>query len=302
MGSFNKLFPQILTMKKLFSILTLVFMATGCDYSVILPESPPQIVVEGWIEEGGSPVVMVTTTVPVTESVSDISDLDKYVVNWAKVTIYENNQEIVLTGLKNNDYFPPYIYTSSFIKGKAGNTYKLKVEYSGRTLTASTTIPPHKNLEYIKVRKANDNDESFYLTGGLKDNPSTKDYYKVFTKVRNKDKIYVSSFLGLTDDEILDEGINEIPINNGSGIMDNRTNSYFTAEDFISVRFCTLDKEAWAYWNDFEEIQSLTTNPIFQVSTDIRSNIKGGLGYWAGYGSVYYKVSIPDSLKLGRIY
>lgn len=289
-------------MKRLSHIIAVIFTAAGCDPQMQLPESDPQIVVEGWIEEGGSPVVMVTTTVPVTATLTDISELEKYVVNWAKVTVSDGDEEIVLTGMKNNDYFPPYIYTNSFMKGKAGKTYTLTVEYSGRTVTASTTIPPHRNLEFIKVKKASDREGLFYLTGGLKDNPVTKDYYKVFTKVRNKDKTYVSSFLGLTDDDILDEGINEIPINNGTGTIDGKMDTYFTSEDFVYVRFCTLDKKAWEYWNDFEEVQSLTSNPLFPVSTDIRSNIKGGLGYWAGYGTSYYKVSIPDSLKLGKVY
>lgn len=289
-------------MKRLFHILAILAIATGCDLQPRLPESSPQLVVEGWIEEGGSPIVMITTTVPVTETMTDISELEEYFVNWAKVTVSDGSEEIVLTGMKNNDYFPPYIYTTAFMKGRAGRTYKLKVEYSGRTVTASTTIPPHKNLEFIKVKKASDREGVFYLTGGLEDNPDTKDYYKVFTKVRNKDKTYLSSFLGLTDDEILGEGVNEIPINNGIGSFSGKIDAYFTAKDFISIRFCTLDKESWEYWNDFEEVQSLSSNPLFPVSTDIRSNIKGGLGYWAGYGTSYYKVSIPDSLRLNRIY
>ena len=277
-------------------------MASGCDSKVRLPESIPQLVVEGWIEEGGSPVVIVTTTVPVTESINDVSELEKHVVNWAKVTVSDGEEEIILTGQKNDSYFPPYIYTTAFMKGQAGKAYDLKVEYSGRTITASTTVPPHKNLEYIKVKKALDKEGRFYLTGGLNDDPSTKDYYKIFTKVIDKDKTYVSSFLGLTDDDVLREGINEIPINNGIGVIGQDLDAYFTAEDQISVRFCTLDKEAWTYWNDFEEIQSLASNPIFPVTTNIRSNVKGGLGYWAGYGPAYYKVSIPDSLKTGRVF
>jgi hypothetical protein len=208
----------------------------------------------------------------------------------------------VLTGQKNDNYFPPYIYTTVFMTGKAGRRYDLKVEYSNRTVTSSTTIPAPKQLEYIKVVKASEKDGMYSIVGGLKDNPMTKDYYKVFTKVRDKDKTYVSSFLGLTDDEILDEDIREIPINNGTGVVGERVEAFFTAEDFVSVRFCTLDKESWTYWNDFEEVQSLASNMLFPISTDIRSNVKGGLGYWAGYGSSYYKVSIPDSLKLGRVY
>lgn len=289
-------------MKRLFYIMTVILTAASCNYEVDLPESAPQIVVEGWIEEGGSPIVIVTTTVPITEILGDISELKEHVVNWAKVTISDGSDEIILTGQKNDDYFPPYIYTTAFLKGKVGKTYDLKVEYSGRTVTASTTIPPHRDLEYIRVNKVPDKEGSFYLTGGLKDNPETKDYYKVFTKIRNKNKAYVSSFLGLTDDEILKEGVNEIPINNGIGTIGGMLETCFSSEDFVSVRFCTLDKESWKYWNDFEEIQSLTSNPLFPVYTDIRSNIKGGLGYWAGYGTAYYKVSIPDSLSMGRVF
>ena len=62
--------------------------------------------------------------------------------------------------------------------------------------------------------------------------------------------------------------------------------------DIVDIRFCTLDHKSWEYWSDFEEIQSLSRNPFFPVTTDIRSNIEGGLGYWAGYGSTYYTIEI----------
>lgn len=289
-------------MKRLTCIMLLLLAAYGCDDNVRLPESAPQIIVEGWIESDGFPVVMVTTSVPVTETLTDISDLEKHIVNWAKVTVSDGENEIVLTGQKNKNYFPPYIYTTAFMRGRAGRTYSLKVEYSGRTVTATTTIPQVRPLEYIKVMRASDNKDLFYLIGGLEDDPQTKDYYKVFTKVRKKDSIYVSSFMGLTDDEILEEGINEIPVNNGVGRIDEKMNTYFSAEDFITVRFCTLDMQTWMYWSDYEEIQSLSSNPFFPISTDIRSNVKGGLGYWAGYGASYKRVSIPDSLRLGRVF
>ena len=150
--------------------------------------------------------------------------------------------------------------------------------------------------------KADNNDTLFYLAGGLNDDPLTKDYYKVFTQVRGTDSTYISSFMGLFDDAIMSEDIHEIPINNGSSRFDKMTSAYFSANDTINIRFCTLDKESWMYWNDYEELLSLSTNPFFPINTVIHSNVNGGLGYWAGYGSSYYKVSIPDTLALGRIY
>ncbi|MBE6217549.1 MAG: DUF4249 family protein [Bacteroidales bacterium] len=286
----------------LFILMIMMYGVYGCNERISLPQSGQQIVVEGWIENDRFPIVMLTTTVPVTETVTDISDLGKFVINWGKVTIDDGEKEVVLIGQKNDDYFPPYIYTTTEMRGKAGNTYRIKVEYSGKTVTASTTIPQPKQLEYIKVMRTDKNDNTFMLKGGLIDDPTTKDYYKVFTKTSGKDSTYVSSFLGLTDDSILDKDIHEIAINNGTGRIDEKMIPNFSDKDIISVRFCTLDKESWTYWNDFEEIQSLSSNPLFPISTSIRSNIKGGLGYWAGYGSTYYKVSVPDSLTMGKIY
>jgi hypothetical protein len=291
------------TLRHISAVVMLLLCLTGCA-EVGLPQPVPQIVVEGWIEDGYNPIVMLTTTVPIGESVTDLKELEKFVINWGKVTISDGEKSVVLSGRRNNDYFPPYIYTTSSMTGQAGKTYTITVEYSGRTVTAQTTIPEDVPLEYIRVAASGENPGNFQLVGGLKDNRNSKDYYKFFVKVSGKDSTYISSFLGLTDDDILKDKTEtaELPINNGSRRSDQRMTTYFTAEDRVIVKFCTLDQTSWQYWNDFEEIQSLSRNPFFPVSTSIRSNVKGGLGYWAGYGSRYYVVSIPDSLKAGRVF
>ena len=291
------------TLRHISAVGMLLLCLTGCA-EVGLPQPVPQIVVEGWIEDGYNPIVMLTTTVPIGESVTDLKELEKFVINWGKVTISDGENSVVLTGRRDDDYFPPYIYTTSSMTGQAGKTYTITVEYSGRTVTAQTTIPGDAPLEYIKVVASEENPDNFQLVGGLKDNRNSKDYYKFFVKVSGKDSTYVSSFLGLTDDAVLQDKIEiaELPINNGSRRSDQRMTTYFSAEDRVIVKFCTLDQTSWQYWNDFEEIQSLSRNPFFPVSTSIRSNVKGGLGYWAGYGSRYYVVSIPDSLKAGRVF
>ena len=291
------------TLRHISAVVMLLFCLLGCA-EVGLPQPVPQIVVEGWIEDGYNPIVMLTTSVPIGESVTDLKELEKFVINWGKVTISDGEKSVVLSGRRNNDYFPPYIYTTSSMTGQAGKTYTITVEYSGRTVTAQTTIPVDAPLEYIKGVASEENPDNFQLVGGLKDNRNSKDYYKFFVKVSGKDSTYVSSFLGLTDDAVLQDKteIAELPINNGSRRSDQRMTTYFSAEDRVIVKFCTLDQTSWQYWNDFEEIQSLSRNPFFPVSTSIRSNVKGGLGYWAGYGSRYYVVSIADSLKTGRVF
>lgn len=280
-------------MRKLVFIF-LSLLCLGCS-DAILPDGEPQIVVEGWIEAGGPPVVMISTTVPVTSRWQELEPvLESCVVRWATVSVFDGEEEIFLTGKLNKAYVPPYIYTTSRITGEVGKKYKLKVVYSGRTLEAETVIPKPVPLKYVKPNKLSD--DVYEIKAGLEDNPQTKDYYKFFTKVSGKNSIHVPSFMGLFDDAELGTGVNDLKVlgkfSSNFGTSDNDT--YFSPGDVISVRFCTLDAAAYQYWRDFEDVASLSLNPFFPVTKKIRSNIKGGLGYWAGYGSRYYSVSIPE--------
>ena len=267
-----------------------------------LPVSEPVLVIDGWIENGKSPIVMVTTSVPVRDTLGDDEDLKKYVVTWTKVTVSDGEREVTLTGMKNDDYYPPYIYTTSSFIGEAGKTYTLKVEeYNGRAVTAETTIPEPVPLENLKVRRSTNEKDKYYLTGELRDNPETKDYYKVFIKKSRKDSIYIPSFLGLIDDEILNSEVDEIAINNAVNIIEKNQSPLFSADDFIFVRFSTINEAAHNYWSDFDNI-TMAQNPLFPATSKIRSNIIGGLGHWTGYGSTTYRVSIADSLARNRIW
>ena len=284
-------------------IIYLVYILLFCGCSdVELPVSEPVLVIDGWIENGKSPIVMVTTSVPVRDTLGDDEDLKKYVVTWTKVTVSDGEREVTLTGMKNDDYYPPYIYTTSSFIGEAGKTYTLKVEeYNGRAVTAETTIPEPVPLENLKVRRSTNEKDKYYLTGELRDNPETKDYYKVFIKKSRKDSIYIPSFLGLIDDEILNSEVDEIAINNAVNIIEKNQSPLFSADDFIFVRFSTINEAAHNYWSDFDNI-TMAQNPLFPATSKIRSNIIGGLGHWTGYGSTTYRVSIADSLARNRIW
>lgn len=281
-------------------ICLLAMVLAGCATDVVFSQDSPEIVVEGWIEDGGFPVVIVTTSVPVSTDYKDWDTLMDHLVRWAKVSISDGEKEVILTGKMDTDYFPPYIYTTARMRGEAGKKYSLKVEYGGRTETAETTIPSKVPLEYVKVLERTD---GYGIVAGLKDNTETKDYYKFFTMVEGVDSTYVSSFLGLVDDVVLGEEVTDIAVN--SSFVSNfntieRSQVSYEEDDVVRVRFVTMDETSFNYWSDYDDVTILSTNPFFPVNKKIRSNISSGMGYWAGYGSTYYRVSIADSLALGR--
>lgn len=279
-------------MKRLLGIL----LACVCVFSCVdirLPEAESELVLEGWIEEDGFPVVLVSTSVPVTTGSKDMESLQEHIVRWGKVVISDGDKEVVLTGGPDERFIPPYSYTTAKMRGQAGKTYTLKAEYKDRRITASTTIPQSKELEYLRTEQVSPG--KYKIVAGMKDDSSGKDFYKFFVKREGKDSAYMSSFRGLVNDEVLTDGVNEVSVYNGISVRESDFDQYFEEDDVVYVRFSTMDEASWIYWDGFEEIQSLSRNPFFPVSNAIRSNVTGGLGYWAGYGSTYYRLPISAS-------
>ena len=86
-------------------------------------ELQTQLVVEGWIEDGGYPVVLLGETHAIDAGMQNI---ENYIVRWGKVTISDGTDSVVLTGGYDNDFFPPYKYTTFKMTGQAGKTYTQK--------------------------------------------------------------------------------------------------------------------------------------------------------------------------------
>ena len=90
-------------MKRIVILITILAFLFGC-VGKYQPEDEPQIVVEGWIEAGGYPVVILTTTVSVGEQQKDWASLKDHVIRWAKVSISDGEEEVVLTGSHLSSY------------------------------------------------------------------------------------------------------------------------------------------------------------------------------------------------------
>lgn len=289
-------------MKRIYSImLAALLLLSGCS-DIILPDVRPQLVIEGWAEVGKPPVVIVTLPVPVESDFNEISDLQKFIVRWAKVTISDGESETVLSGRIDRNYFPAYIYSKDTYRIQAGRTYSIKVDYDGMCASSSVTVPDVLPLEFLRVESVGKANDAYRIVAGVKDDPTKEDHYKFFVRREKKDSVYMSSFLGYVSDDSLVSEVEEIAVHNSFSVISSSFNQYFGPDETVYVKFSVLDPISWMYWSDFEELNSLSRNPMFPVSSKIRTNIDGGLGYWSGYGSSYYKVSIADSLAMGRVY
>lgn len=274
-------------------ITTVLFAYTSCQYSVF-PVCDQEIVIDGMIQEGEHPVVIVTSTVPASSEFVDYTELEKYILHWAKVTVYgPSGEEVVLTGQKSNSHFPPYIYTTMKMIGRAGEKYSLKVEYGKTSAVAETFIPKSVPLVGLRSEAVEGNAGKSKIIATLRDDPKEKNYYMFFVKVEYKDSTFVPSFMGLIDDEILDDSDKDIVVYRGIKLTANDFDLYYDSGDVVKVKLVSMDEISYRYWSDYQDLSTFSRNPFFPSSVKIRSNVQGGLGLWAGYGAEEYTVLIP---------
>lgn len=276
--------------------LSFAFLFVACQE--VIQEYPEEIVVEGWIESGGYPVVMLTKSFVVTSG-EETNENQSIVLPWAKVTISDGEQSVILTGDYDNDYFPPYVYSTSRMRGMPGRTYHLTVVYEDRIATAQTTIPMPASLEALKVSPCANRDSIYQITASFKDNPQTKDYYLFLTRIFNREKHFYPAFLGAIDDvDLVEHNCHVVhPGIHTFTSLKHTYGFYYNDTDSVQIKFARIDEATYRFHKAYNEMVALTNNPLFASDVSLPTNIQGGLGYWCGYGVTKYNVVIADSIR-----
>lgn len=88
-------------------LLSALLLSCSGDY---LPEQNDELVVEGWIEDNGFPVVILSKNINISNRYQPLDSLSGCIVKWAKVTVSDGTRSVVLTGRYTKGYMPPYIY------------------------------------------------------------------------------------------------------------------------------------------------------------------------------------------------
>ena len=256
----------------------------GCTESAEpSPGEPSPLVVEGWIEDGGKPVVIVTRAADLSKPTGPVEDL---VQRWCRVTVSDGEESEVLAMHIDKDYFPPVVYTSARMKGNVGRSYTLKVETDADMVTAVTTIPPVVRIDSLSIRRVQGADGAYNVRVFAAVDGDKSPYYKVFTRVNGESRYY-SSFLGLFRAEEYDKGNGWNAARGMHDTFGGHFSPNYLSGDTVRVKLCTLDSEAYKFWDSYEAAVSLQSNFVFLSTDGCKGNIVGGKGYWAGYGTSY---------------
>ena len=267
-------------MRKVFPFVLCALLLASCQQES--QPQKPQLVIEGWIENGDYPHVAVTTSLDVVIGKEiDTHDLVEHVARDAVVTVSDGEKTVQLEAAINLGVFPPYYFTTTQMKGEVGKTYSLRVEYQDYVATAQTTIPQPVPIEKLYVETIKDSLAT--VKCGFTDPPEPGNYYKLFTKTLGEDADFVSTAFGFASDESL-HGYTEFFIYSNQRFMDVWGQPNVREYDVLRVKLCTIDEAAFHFWSIFEKTVMGTAFSLRSDGSLYDTMIQGAKGYWIGYG------------------
>ena len=274
-----------------------LLLFVGCETE---PIDYSKMVVEGWIDAGKHPIVMLHTSYSLDAS-NDPHDtqlidvLAEHMVLFGKVIIFDGEDSVFLTGRVDTNYLPPYIYTTTKIKGEVEKTYTLHATYKDYSATSKTEIPERAILDSIQVTSANDKMNVVGFANHLEKGAP----YILFART-TKDKQYKICPMGAfraTKSQM------SITINNPINFTENgmMLQTLFPKNDSINIaiKFAKVGEIEYQFWDSYIA-QNMTQGVYFmETHRNIISNIDSGNGYWCGMGASEYIIQLSkDSLYI----
>lgn len=242
----------------------------------------PKIVVEGWIEEDKPPIVMLHHTYTFGERDTNLNVLvENQLIMWAKVTIDNNEEEQILIGQLDMDLVPPYKYSTARMIGEVNKEYNITVEYEGEMVTATTKILPKVPIDSIVIK--NIQDLNYEIKVHFKDiDNNENNYYILLYKYKGKTQ-YTACPMGITNSLMAIDGNLHIVANRRihSLTTDSVGSIFFEKGDSVLFKLCHIDSTTYEVWNSFLA-QEVSPNIPITSTTNIKTNINNGVGYWCG--------------------
>lgn len=286
-------FIQMINKWFLFSVV-LLLISCEKDITVDLPKPDSRIVVDGYVEEGEPIYIILTRSEPYFSPITQNS-LVNSVEKGATVTVSDGitTEELVEIDTVVNGITLRGIYFTPLMRGTFERKYTLNVHSTkGETVTASTYLSQPIPLDSIWFKVQDNHDTLGYVWAHLTDPDTLGNCYRWFAKRIGKDDDFIAPFGSSFEDKFIngqsfDFAYNRGSVDNSSAPDDNNEEEgFFKTGDTIVVKFCSVDRSVYEFWRDAETQVSNNGSP-FASPSNIKGNVVGGLGLFAGYSAAF---------------
>ena len=273
-------------------LLALFLLSCTTEIELKQPDYESKIVVDGFIESNGFANVYLMRSSPfLTEY--DSASVRATFMNAATVTLTcSNGDSEILTLFRQNTFFPPFVYKTIRMKGIAGEIYSLNVNFNGKSVIATTSIPQPPTMTAFEMESRTDS-SGLIRIGVLKEAGVTSYAFIQYKSIKADQNFHpagvpVYKMDGLTEQGSLyvlrcDEN-NLYMVNPSKSAYSNWPKAMFSVKDTVLVKFGFVDVASYQVLKSLFADESVRNNPFAFNSAGIRSNIVGGIGRWTGIG------------------
>jgi len=287
-----------------------LWILTGCEtpIDVSLPDTEPLLVVEGRIEPGSPPVVLLG------RSQDYFAPVDAALLG----TLYSGGGEVVLT-VDGEDFILDEIcadalgmeelmlasqllgvpletlilsnlcaYTRLSLFGEVGKTYALRAVLDGDTATAVTKLNPPVPLDSLWFEAPGNTDSLGFIYTDFRDPDSLGNAYRWSAMRIGVDAGLLYPSISVVDDALFNGLAFEFsqfrPVTAEDFEEDANPDEigFYKLGDTVVVRWDHIDRGAFQAIASMEEQLQSQGSP-FSNPSDVKTNIEGGLGLWVAY-------------------
>jgi hypothetical protein len=303
-------------MKNWFIFLIIALFSCTKEVKIDIPGYQNQLVVDGIIETGGHPIVILSQSANIYEE----SDLAAYISRF----VYDANLSVI----HGNDTFPLILYTipelpidsqkkvaemlrldwnevlllpikvysSNDLIAEANQSYTLNISHQGKSYQGTTYLPPPTPLDSLYWKSEPGTSDYGYSWAKLSDPAQQFDGYKWEVKRTNLfngepiDDIYKRGFGGFFSDEFFNgktiEFSYENPLKRKDTTHLKEFKRYYRRGDSVVVKFSKMDQNVYSFY-DKKYAQLNSASSPFSTPVNVPTNIPGLLGVWAGFSPCY---------------
>jgi len=290
-------------MKQFLYLIVIAFVFASCEenISLDLPREDPRVVVDGYVETGLPPYVILSRSSSYFDPINP-GALNSFAESGAFVTIYDGVKTVqlieldtVVNGVSLEGFYAALDSVTKLptMFGEEGRTYHLTIiTKDNQQLSSTAKLQPHIELDSTWFKVQENLDSLGFAWANLTDPDTIGNCYRWMAKRITKDDLFLAPVGSAFEDKFING--QSFVFNAFRGQIPNSSNpddvndeeGLFKKGDTIIVKFCTVDRGTFEFWRDAETQTSNNGSP-FAVPSNIKSNITGGLGVFATYSPAY---------------